>query len=381
MQKSKNATIIVIAILFIYGMINTFNFSMLSLAITNPLIWITVAVFLRLAIGKNIENQKFKKAILEYTIIAILVYIITYMLSGLVVTFGKNPYNTTIKGLIVNLWRYGTVIVAKEYIRYKLINNVYEKDKTLICILISVAYILIELELSKFVGRQLTLYFIVKYLFQIGLPIIAKNITFSYTARYCSCMPSIYYLLLTNLYYWVSPITPNTPWIMTSIVDTMIPLVLLLYIRYTKNKLNIFRKKEDIINSDPRSIIPLIILVVLAIWFSIGIFPVKPVAIASGSMYPQIHVGDVVIIKKCNANDVTVKDIIEYRKDKETYVHRIIEKNQKDGSYTFITKGDNNNTPDSDPVLENQLIGKVILRIRYIGYPAIWLQKIRNSNI
>ena len=73
MQKSKKATIIVIAILFIYWMINTFNFSMLSLAITNPLIGITVAVFLRLAIGKNIENQKFKKAILEYTIIAMLV--------------------------------------------------------------------------------------------------------------------------------------------------------------------------------------------------------------------------------------------------------------------------------------------------------------------
>ena len=66
MQKSKNATIIVIAILFIYGMINTFNFSMLSLAITNPLIWITVAVFLRLAIGKNIENQKFKNFVNQF---------------------------------------------------------------------------------------------------------------------------------------------------------------------------------------------------------------------------------------------------------------------------------------------------------------------------
>ena len=51
------------------------------------------------------------------------------MISGLFITFGNNPYFTTVKGFLINLWMFGTVIISKEYIRYRLINNVYENDK------------------------------------------------------------------------------------------------------------------------------------------------------------------------------------------------------------------------------------------------------------
>ena len=166
---------------------------------------------------------------------------------------------------------------------------------------------------------------------------------------------------------------------MTAIVDTTIPVILFLYIRYEKNKLDIFRTKENIINSDPRNVIPLVIAIILAIWFAIGIFPIKPVAIASGSMEKELYVGDIAIIKKCNANDVNVGDIIEYQMDGYTVIHRIIEKKQKNGEFLFITKGDNNQMADSENVKEKQLIGKVIFKIKYLGYPAIWLHLIQEE--
>ena len=56
-----------------------------------------------------------------------------------------------------------------------------------------------------------------------------------------------------------------------------------------------------------------------------------------------------------------------------TVIHRIKSKTQKNGQFTFITKGDNNNTEDSEPVSEEQLIGKLIFKVRFLGYPAIWL--------
>ena len=90
-------------------------------------------------------------------------------------------------------------------------------------------------------------------------------------------------------------------------------------------------------------------------------------------------VGDVAIIKKCKANDVNVGDIIEYRKEDFTVIHRIIEKTQRSGEYYFVTKGDNNKTRDRDEVREDQLIGKVIFKIRYVGYPAIWLHTARQQ--
>ena len=314
-----------------------------------------------------------QKTIIQYTIIATLVFIIVYMLSGLVVTFGENPYSTTLKGLVHNLWIFGTVIFAKEYIRYKLINNVYDKDKAKIAILISFVYVVIDFEYTRFMGEKIPIYTFTKYILQNTVPNIAINMVFSYTAVYSNYIPAIIYRLLTNLYFWISPIIPNSPWIMTTIIDTSIPFVLFLYIRFTKNRTNHLKSKENIKNSDPKNIIPLIVLIVLAVWFAVGIFPIKPVAIATGSMEKEICVGDVAIIKKCNANDVNAGDIIEYQMEGYTVIHRIIEKKQINGKFYFVTKGDNNSSPDKEKVREDQLIGKNIFKIKYIGYPAIWL--------
>ena len=90
-------------------------------------------------------------------------------------------------------------------------------------------------------------------------------------------------------------------------------------------------------------------------------------------MEKEICVGDVAIIKKCNANDVNAGDIIEYQMEGYTVIHRIIEKKQINGKFYFVTKGDNNSSPDKEKVREDQLIGKNIFKIKYIGYPAIWL--------
>lgn len=383
MQKSKKATIIIIITMLVYGFFATFKLikeiNILYLYIINPLFWLLLAGFLYLTLGKSIENKKMKKSIIQYTIVAILTYILIYMISGIVVTFGKNPYDTTVFGIITNIWMFGVAIVSKEYIRYKLIENVYEKDKTTISILISIVYVTIDIDISRFIGNSVATYSCIRYIVQNILPEITTNVVFSYTARYGNWIPGVLYKLCTNIYYWISPIIPNTPWVMTAIVDTTIPVILFLYIRYEKNKLDIFRTKENIINSDPRNVIPLVIAIILAIWFAIGIFPIKPVAIASGSMEKELYVGDIAIIKKCNANDVNVGDIIEYQMDGYTVIHRIIEKKQKNGEFLFITKGDNNQMADSENVKEKQLIGKVIFKIKYLGYPAIWLHLIQEE--
>lgn len=146
-----------------------------------------------------------------------------------------------------------------------------------------------------------------------------------------------------------------------------------------KNKKDIFRTKEKIINSNPRNIIPLVICIILAIWFAIGIFPIKPVAIATGSMEKELYVGDVAIIKKCKANDIEEGDIIEYQMDGYTVIHRVTKKTQKNGRFTFITKGDSNDNEDLQPVTQEQIIGKVIFKVRYIGYPAVWIHNLQTK--
>ena len=383
MQKSKLVTTIIILIILIYGLLSNLRFvyglNGLYLYIINPIFWIIFCVVLFFALGKLYTNTKLRKKIIQYTTVATLTYLIVYMLSGLFVTFGENPYSTTLKGLIINLWSLGIPIFAKEYIRYKLINNVYDRDKVKFAILISAVYIIIDIQYTSFIGQTIATLTIVKYISQVIIPNIAKNVLFSYIAIQGDYLPAILYQLVTNLYYWVSPILPNSPWAMTAIIDTVIPIILFLYIRYEKVKLVPQKDRKTIIDTNPGSIIPLAIAIILVILFALGIFPIKPIAIATGSMEKEICVGDVAIIKKCNSNDVNVGDIIEYQMEGYTVVHRIIEKRQNNGKFSFITKGDNNNTPDRDEVKEDQLIGKVIFKIEYIGYPAIWMHLLQDE--
>ena len=383
MQKSKSFTLVTICLILVYGIIAslvlTTKLNFVYLYIINPVFYIVIAIILRILIGKQINNSKITKKSKEYAVIGALAYIIISLLLGLIVTFGKNPYSKTLLGVLTNIWIFGSVVISKEYIRYKLINNVYEKDKIKIAVLISIVYVIVDMNINRFVTENLTAIFVIKQIFVNIIPLIVKNILFSYIAIYADFRASIIYQLIIDAYLWLSPILPNLNWMMDSILEISVPIVLLMYLQYIKTKNSIYKSKEDLLRSDPRNAIPIVIVIVLAMWFAVGVFPIKPVSIASGSMFPEIHVGDIALIKKCNANDIIVGDIIQYQMEGYTVIHRVIEKKQKNGEYIFITKGDNNKSQDLNPVNEDQVIGKCIFKIIYLGYPAIWLHLIQEE--
>ncbi|MBQ3469306.1 MAG: signal peptidase I [Bacilli bacterium] len=88
--------------------------------------------------------------------------------------------------------------------------------------------------------------------------------------------------------------------------------------------------------------------------------------IASNSMEPKMSVGDLVVTKKVELEDLKKQDIIAYRRDDIVVTHRIIGINEKNN--TLITKGDNNAYADSGEIIESQVLGKVILNIPFIGH-------------
>lgn len=386
MQKSKKATLLIILLTFIYGLISTsklvIDINIPYLYIINPLFWIGIALALKVLIPPIYEKKKLKKEVISYVVIAGFSYIIIYIVSGIFIGFGKNPFSTTIIGYITNLWISMSVIIAKEYIRYKLINNVYDREKKFIAFLISITYIIMDFGLYKFIdSTNITILMIIRQIVQVIIPSTCKNILYSYMAINSSCIPAIIYEFIINTYIWLAPILPNSPWIITVIIESVIPIVVLLYIRYIKLQKDLFKSREMIRVSNPGSIIPLIVAVILLTWFALGIFPIAPVAVASESMRPEFTIGDVLVIKKCSANDVMVGDVIQYRLEEYTVVHRVVEKIENNGDVIFTTKGDNNNSPDARTVKEEQLIGKAILKIKYIGYPAIWLHLIEEQEI
>ena len=79
-------------------------------------------------------------------------------------------------------------------------------------------------------------------------------------------------------------------------------------------------------------------------------FGIKTYVIISGSMEPNINIGDMVITKS-KENELKVGDIISYRKGQSVITHRIsqIIENEK-GERTYRTKGDNNNAENGEEI-------------------------------
>ena len=375
MQKSKSVTIFIIIFIFVYFLFSQFylrTFGNIYIYIINPLFFVAMALILKFTIKSPYKTDKYNKSITFYVIVTIIAYSIVYLLSGIFLTYGSNPYSNTFKGIALNMYSMGLVIACIEYIRFKLINNVVKKDQKLIFILIVICFTIRNVPFNTLVS-SLNIYYLFKTIFVSIIPDAIKNILFTYMAIYTNYKPATLYQILLYLVLWLPPVLPNTPWVFTSIIDILFPLILLLYCMYeisSRNKLHLYKLSNPL---EPKGLIPLTAGIVLVIWFAIGIFPIKPLGIASGSMKPTLYVGDLVLIKKCNANSVEENDIIEYQRKDYSVIHRVIEKYQKDGETFFITKGDNNKHADSEPVSEQKLKGKVILRIPYLAMPTIWI--------
>ncbi len=107
-------------------------------------------------------------------------------------------------------------------------------------------------------------------------------------------------------------------------------------------------------------------------------------SVLTGSMEPNYNVGDIVIIKKTDADELKVKDVITFYSSDPDYegmivTHRIIDIIDESGHLEFETKGDNNQIADIENVSEKDVIGKVQGRIPYVGKAATFMQTNRTA--
>lgn len=86
--------------------------------------------------------------------------------------------------------------------------------------------------------------------------------------------------------------------------------------------------------------------------------------VLTGSMTPAYSVGSVVYVQACDPEEIQVGDVITFQTGTNTeYVmtHRVAEIDV--ANRAFVTKGDANNALDSEPVMWERLIGKVVFSV------------------
>ena len=95
-------------------------------------------------------------------------------------------------------------------------------------------------------------------------------------------------------------------------------------------------------------------------------------AITSGSMWPVLHKGDLILIEAVGKDDLKKGDIIVWQNNKGFTIHRIAKLNEKN----LVTKGDANFTED-EPIAYSDVIGRIVeigdsnARVPYLGYVSI----------
>ncbi len=98
-------------------------------------------------------------------------------------------------------------------------------------------------------------------------------------------------------------------------------------------------------------------------------FHIRSFVVLSGSMQPVFPVGSMVYA--IPQTQYYKNDIITFRtKSGDNVTHRIIKINKQDGMTSFTTQGDANNTIDKIFVTGDQIIGKVVIFVPYMGLLA-----------
>lgn len=123
------------------------------------------------------------------------------------------------------------------------------------------------------------------------------------------------------------------------------------------------------------------ILILVALVFLVSFLPIKNnyklFTVMSGSMEPKIKTGSIIFAQP--SGSYTVGDVITFHSDnasgkKDTTTHRIADETTKDGQTIFTTRGDANNGADSQTVQKDQIVGKYVFSIPYLGYLLAYIK-------
>ncbi len=345
-----------------------------------PTFWIIIFIYLKS--NSPFENRlnitQTQQSFFSVIIIITLYFLLNFAL-GLFLSYSKNPYSPK---ALTYIWKYVFYIFFQEYARFRLVSD--NKHKLINRIFIIALFVFIQVDPIYFLN-SLQNEKIIEYAIYILIPIILESLILTYFVNIYDSgyILSSAYRIYMGLYVYLIPVYPNLR--KDSVLMLKILLILVLFFKTaikdkSIRKRSIFNRKYSKKNNRIFYSAVFAVSLVTIIFIS-GITKYFPLAITSGSMYSNIEVGDIVIVKKidreCAISSLKEGDVIIYRLNNVLVVHRImkVEKSPINSEPYFITKGDNNQKPDKEKVYLKQIVGITKYKISYLGYPAILFRK------
>ena len=379
MEKRKIINTSIILILFLYTLFNRFfllkNYLKYAEFISAAFMILITSLSIYLYGFKKSRNTKLEKEVVSISRIVIIIYFVIIYGIGVFAGFLKNAYSLKFFGILNNIFSPIIIAICIELLRYIFLEANKNHNKSIV--LITIAIILLDLSINMRVLDFSSKSEMFKIITSMGLPIIIKNIVFTYVSNHIGYKIPIIYRLFVDMYIFIVPILPNISEYIISVLGICIPFVLYLLsnrlIELNEKGIEYNYRKKAFSLSD----VPFILLIIILAYLISGYFKYSIIGIGSESMTGKINKGDAVIVMKVKSEkDFKKGDIITYEYNGKTIVHRLVEIKEENGKKKYITKGDANITEDNVDLYIDDIKGVVKLRFPYIAYPSILLSEL-----
>mgnify|MGYP000433120794 CR=1 FL=1 len=348
------------------------------------ILWLPgIFAYIRLAPKINSKGRigYLDKINFEVLIMTIAYYALRYLIGILIFNLGRSPYAFTPTGILYNIADVVPQLVAGQLVRYHLINT-YCSRRNNEPVFYSLSFILAACEFNwNLIKTSMDLIDLTQLFAREVLPNLCESILLSFLALYGSVSTPVIYIMTTFAFEWLIPILPDLNWFCEGILGTIAPVIMISYITTRYNR----KRHREKVKSIKEQIETTFVLTfsVLLIWFVVGVFPIYPSVVATGSMEPLIYPGDIILIRQIRdpdeINKLEVGDVIQFAQDNILITHRIIGIEQDDdGRMAFRTKGDNNSTHDLRLVYPEDIKGSLVRVIPKLGYPTLLIKERKN---
>ena len=226
------------------------------------------------------------------------------------------------------------------------------------------------------------------YFGSVFLPTVSESLLASYLALLGGPVASLAYRAPLKAYEWFFPVLPNLSWGLEALLGVLPPMLGFVYVNQavrptdlrrmgvwvTGRELTRMRRGERSERSSLLGWTAVSVAGILMLWFSTGLLGVYPTIPLSGSMRPSIEVGDLAILVKARPEKIGVGDVIQFHRGEGMVIHRVREITVEGGGRSFVTQGDANSVPDPEPVLPEQVAGKVVKVLPKLGWASIYVK-------
>ena len=348
-----------------------------SVYVLQPLLWLSLGA---LALGlRRWETGRIALPSDRGLVIAAfligLSQIALFLLAGMLVGFGNSPYARQILRVALNVWFIGAQLIGLELARWYLVTSLGRRNTFLGVGIAWLLFSLVTIPVAsyRFVAEPGAAF---RFVGRTFLPTVSGNLLTTYLALVGGPWAALAYRGALAAFEWLSPILPNLKWTITAFLGTVIPILGLLAVH---DLVESRAPKSETVGAKPSGSSMgwalAAVVIVFIFWFNTGLFGIRPFLVSGVSMEPTLKAGDIAITREVPPSEIKVGDVVQFKLEGSSVLHRVIEIRQEGGQFIFVTEGDNNKVEDS-PWDQSRLEGRMIAYIPKVGWIAIALKSL-----